>query len=102
LIAVDTNLLVYAHRRDSSWFEPARQVLRALIEGSATWAIPWPCLHEFLAISTHPHIYRPPTELPRALGQVAASSSIGGKAIAYRLLGHLPPAILYTRRELAQ
>jgi toxin-antitoxin system PIN domain toxin len=71
LIAVDTNLLVYAHRRDAPWFEQARQVLRHLVEGAATWAIPWPCLHEFLAISTHPNIYRPPTELPRALGQVA-------------------------------
>jgi predicted nucleic acid-binding protein len=29
-------------------------------------------LHEFLAISTHPKIYRPPTELPRALEQVTA------------------------------
>jgi predicted nucleic acid-binding protein len=29
-------------------------------------------VHEFLAITTHPKIYRPPTELPRALEQVAA------------------------------
>jgi len=72
LIAVDTNLLVYAHRRDSPWFEPARQALRSLVEGTATWAIPWPCVHEFLAISTHPKIYRPPTTLPRALEQVTA------------------------------
>lgn len=72
MIAVDANLLVYAHRRDSPWFEPARQALRPLVEGAATWAIPWPCVHEFLAISTHPNIYRPPTELPRALAQVAA------------------------------
>jgi len=72
LIAVDTNLLVYAHRRDSPWFEPARQALRLLVEGTATWAIPWPCVHEFLAISTHPKIYRPPTNLSRALEQVAA------------------------------
>jgi uncharacterized protein len=78
LIAVDTNLLVYAHRRDSPWFEPARQVLHSLVEGTATWAIPWPCLHEFLAISTHPSIYRPPTELPRALGQVAALAASPG------------------------
>ena len=59
MIAVDTNLLVYAHRRDSPWFEPARRALRLLIEGTATWAVPWPCVHEFLAISTHPKIYRP-------------------------------------------
>jgi toxin-antitoxin system PIN domain toxin len=72
LIAIDTNLLVYAHRRDSPWFEPARQALRSLVEGTATWAIPWPCVHEFVAICTHPNIFRPPTELPRALEQVAA------------------------------
>jgi toxin-antitoxin system PIN domain toxin len=72
LIAVETNLLVYAHRRDSPWFESARRVLRPLVEGTAPWAIPWPCIHEFLAISTHPNIYRPPTELPRALDQAAA------------------------------
>ena len=72
MIAIDTNLLVYAHRSDSPWFEPARQALGPLVEGMATWAIPWPCLHEFFAITTHPKTYRPPTELPRALEQVAA------------------------------
>lgn len=72
MIAADTNFLVYAHRRDSPWFEPAQQALRQLVEGMATWAIPWPCVHEFLAISTHPKIYRPPTELSRALDQVTA------------------------------
>jgi predicted nucleic acid-binding protein len=29
-------------------------------------------MHEFLAVCTHPNIYRPPTEVPRALEQVAA------------------------------
>jgi hypothetical protein len=72
LIALDTNILVYAHRRDSPWYEPARQALLSLVEGTATWGIPWPCLHEFLAISTHPKIYSPPTELDRALEQAAA------------------------------
>ena len=72
MIAVDTNLLVYAHRHDSPWFEQARGALSTLVEGTATWAIPWPCVHEFLAISTHPRIYRPPTTLPRALDQAAA------------------------------
>jgi toxin-antitoxin system PIN domain toxin len=72
LIAVDTNLLVYSHRSDSPWFGAAQRALRPLVEGNSPWAIPWPCIHEFLAISTHPKIYRPPTELPRALEQVAA------------------------------
>jgi uncharacterized protein len=72
LIAVDTNILVYAHREDSPFHDPASQRMAELAEGSLTWAIPWPCVHEFLAIVTHPRIYAPPTPLPRALDQVAA------------------------------
>jgi toxin-antitoxin system PIN domain toxin len=72
VIAVDTNLLVYAHREDSSWHEKAYEVLERLSEGQVPWAIPWPCLHEFLAIVTHPRIYDPPTPLSRALDQVKA------------------------------
>ena len=42
MIAVDTNLLVYAHRRDSSFHEPAAAAIRDLAESRAPWAIPWP------------------------------------------------------------
>lgn len=72
MIAVDTNLLVYAHRQDSDWHEAATAVVAELAEGGAPWAVPAPCFHEFLAIVTHPRIYRPPTPLPLALDQVAA------------------------------
>jgi uncharacterized protein len=72
VIAVDTNILVYAHREDSPWHEPALETMARLAEGPAAWAIPWPCLHEFLAITTHPRIYRPPTPLATACAQVDA------------------------------
>jgi toxin-antitoxin system PIN domain toxin len=72
VIAVDTNLLVYAHRQESPWHPAASELIRNLAEGPAAWAIPWPCLHEFLAIVTHPRIYRPPTPLDVATDQVAA------------------------------
>lgn len=72
MIAVDTNLLVYAHREDAPWHREADRRLTELAEGRAAWAIPWPCLHEFLAIVTHPRIYRPPTPLEIALDQVEA------------------------------
>ena len=72
MIAVDTNILVYAHREDSPFHEQALRCIGELAEGLATWAMPWPCLHEFLAIVTHPRIYTPPTPLPRALDQVDA------------------------------
>jgi uncharacterized protein len=72
MIAVDSNLLVYAHREDSSWHEAAYARIAELAEGRAPWAIPWPCIHEFLAIVTHPRIYSPPTPLKSAIEQVEA------------------------------
>jgi toxin-antitoxin system PIN domain toxin len=72
VIAVDTNILVYAHRADSRWHGAARAAVENLSEGSAAWAIPWPCLYEFLAVTTHPRIYAPPTPLDDALDQVDA------------------------------
>lgn len=72
MIAVDTNLLVYAHRADSEWHDRAGECIRELAEGRATWSIPWPCIHEFLAIATHPRIWDPPTPAAAALDQVDA------------------------------
>ena len=72
MIALDTNLLVYAHREDSPFHEAAFRRVAELAEGAATWAIPWPCVHEFVAIVTHLRIYAPPTPSDRALDQVDA------------------------------
>lgn len=70
MIAVDTNVLVYAHRRDSEFHPRAVDCIRSLAEGAALWAIPWPCVHEFLSIVTHPRIYDPPSSLEEATEQV--------------------------------
>jgi toxin-antitoxin system PIN domain toxin len=72
VIAVDTNLLVYAHRADSPWHERARRAIVTLAEGRKSWAIPWPCVHEFLSVVTHPRIYDPPSTLEQAAEQVGA------------------------------
>jgi len=72
LIAVDTNILVYAHREDSPWHSAAVICVIQLAEGRAPWAIPWACVHEFLAVVTHPKIYRPATPLTSALEQLDA------------------------------
>ena len=72
MIAIDTNILVYAHREDSEWHDAAARAVRQLAEGPEAWAIPWSCIHEFLAITTHPRIFRTPTPLPMALVQVDA------------------------------
>jgi len=70
MIAVDTNILVYSHRSDSAWHQAADASLASLAESSRPWAIPWPCVHEFLAIATHPRIFDPPSPMADALQQV--------------------------------
>ncbi|MET0657521.1 MAG: TA system VapC family ribonuclease toxin [Steroidobacteraceae bacterium] len=72
MIAVDTNILVYAHREESEWHATAFEAVKSLAEKKSPWAIPWPCIHEFLAIVTHPKIFAPPTPLAGATAQVSA------------------------------
>jgi toxin-antitoxin system PIN domain toxin len=72
VIAVDTNILVYAHRRDSPFHEAAAARIRGLAESLTPWALPWPCLHEFYSVTTHPRIYSPPSSTDKAIGQIAA------------------------------
>lgn len=72
MIAVDTNVLVYAHRVDSPHHARASEVLHGLAAGRGAWAVPWPCLHEFLAVVTHPRIYRPATTGAVAIEAVEA------------------------------
>ena len=70
MIAVDTNLLVYAHREDSEFHTAAKESVDSLRHQRSSWAIPWPCIHEFTAIVTHPGIYKPPSTLTEAFGFV--------------------------------
>jgi toxin-antitoxin system PIN domain toxin len=72
VIAVDTNILVYAHRTDSPFHAPAAKRITELAEGGGAWAIPWPCVHELLAIVTNLRIYDPPTVTTIALDYVDA------------------------------
>lgn len=70
MIAVDTNILVYAHRRDSEFHLAAAGAVRRLAEGREHWAIPWPCVHEFLGIVTHTRIFHIPTPIDVAVQQI--------------------------------
>lgn len=36
--------------------------MEGLVNSARHWAVPWPCVHEFLAIVTHPRIYDPPSK----------------------------------------
>jgi toxin-antitoxin system PIN domain toxin len=71
VIAIDTNILVYSHRADAPSHDAALALVQAAVEGDRAWAIPWPCIHEFLTKVTHPRIFREPTPIAVALAQVA-------------------------------
>lgn len=68
----DTDIVVCAHRRDAEFHGAAADRIKALAEGRAAWAVPWPCLHEFFAICTHPQSYRPPSTPAQAIAQIDA------------------------------
>ena len=66
------NILVSAHRRDHPFHPEASQTLVEVAEGADGWSIPWPCIHEFLAIVTHPRIFDPPSTLTESFAQLDA------------------------------
>lgn len=70
MIAVDTNLIVYAHRLEMPFNERARQVLTEAVAGPEPICVPWPCIHEFLAVVSNPRIFRDPTPIDVALDAV--------------------------------
>jgi uncharacterized protein len=70
MIAVDTNVLVYAHKQGSPFHLRAKAAVAELAESPAPWAIPWACLHEFYAVVTHPRLYAPPSTPTQALDQI--------------------------------
>lgn len=88
MIAVDTNVLVYAHREDAPFHAAALNCIVTLAEGLAPWGLPWPCVHEFVAVVTHPRIYAPPTPLERALEQVDAWLESPSLALLAESPGH--------------
>lgn len=70
MIAIDTNLLVYAHRPEMPFHERCRGALAQAVAGTEPVCVPWPCLHEFLAVVTNPKIFKEPTPIEVALDAV--------------------------------
>jgi toxin-antitoxin system PIN domain toxin len=99
MIAVDTNILVYAHRRESRHHPKAATLLRRLAEGPDIWAIPWPCVYEFFSVVTNPRIWKSEATSPSgAWAQIAAW--VGSPTL--RLLSETPDFLQILSRVLGQ
>jgi hypothetical protein len=97
VIAIDTNILVYAHRRESRFHEVSCELLSGFAEGSVAWAIPWPCVYEFFSVVTNPRIWKDAASTPQqAWKQIDAWAA----SPSARLL-HETDGFLATLREFA-
>ena len=65
--AVDTNILIHAEVEAGKRHDAALKILQGLAEGALPWAIPWPCIYDFLRVATHPRVFNPPVPLKIAL-----------------------------------
>lgn len=70
MIAIDTNLLVYANRSEMPFHARARELIESLVIGTERWAIPWPCIHEFIAVITKRGVFKTPSSVEFAFNVV--------------------------------
>ncbi len=89
MIAVDTNVLVYAHRIESPQHKICQRALKNLADGRSPWAIPVFCLGEFLRVTTHPSVLSPPSPLDRALFDLNAILRSPSVRVLYPVEGYL-------------
>ena len=71
MIAVDTNILVYAHREELPLHRKALARLVELAESPFPWGLPVFCIAEFLRVVTHPKLFDPPSAIEDGLAAIA-------------------------------
>lgn len=72
MIAIDTNVLVHAHRRSSPQHARAFAAMRGLAASGEPWALPWPCVAEFVCVVTNPKSFEHPSTTAEATEQFRA------------------------------
>lgn len=90
MIAVDTNVLVAAHRLEAPAHDRASLWLHALAQGSRPWALPVFCISEFIRVVTHRRVFDPPSTLAQALGAVDSLLQSPSLRILQPTAGHWP------------
>lgn len=79
MIAIDTNLLVYAHREATPEHKAAQQALEQVAKNRLGWGISTPSLAEFWGVVTHPSCSGGPSTASQAQGFIAALIHAGAK-----------------------
>ncbi len=89
MIALDTNILVHAHRKDASLHAEAKGCVRELAEAAAPWCICFHSLIEFYGIVSHSKIWELASTPQQAADQIAAWR----ESPSLRILTELPEHI---------
>lgn len=88
MLAVDTNVLVYAADADSQFHSPCRDWLERQRSRPDAWYTTWAILYEFLRVTTHPRVMRRPWSLAVAWEFVTALLASPGLAVLVPTLRH--------------
>ena len=81
MIVVDTNILIYAHRRGAAEHARARQAIEGLAASGEAWGIALASIGEFWGQVTHPRYPGGPSEAAVAAGYLNALQTSAGAII---------------------
>jgi toxin-antitoxin system PIN domain toxin len=93
VLAVDTNVLVYAADADSQFHAPCREWLERQRARPDAWYTTWAILYEFLRVTTHPRVMRRPWRAPSAWEFVRALLDSPGLAVLVPTQRHADVAV---------
>lgn len=98
MIALDTNVLVYARRAESPHHSSAKALVASLAEGNAPWALPWTVVYEFVRVVTHPRVFDPPSALDAVIRDL--ESLLGSPSLT--MLGEGPGHVRHMAEQLRE
>src|SRR5262249_59284415 len=81
VLAVDTNVLVYAADADSQFHPACRDLLERPRARPDAWYTTWAILYEFLRVTTHSRVMRRPWSAPAAWNFVATLLASPGLSV---------------------
>jgi uncharacterized protein len=81
VLAVDTNVLIYAADTDSQFHAPCRDWLERQRARPDAWYTTWGILYEFLRVTTHPRVMRRPWSATAAWKFLTALLASPGLAV---------------------
>jgi predicted nucleic acid-binding protein len=81
MIAIDTNLLIYAHRAGTPENRAARRAIQKASNDVRGWGIALPCIAEFWSVVTHPASAGGPSQAKQARAFLSALIADDGAAV---------------------